>query len=506
MPPWPALIVDYPQTAVAIAALVVAAGSLFVLAVRRGPMWRLAGRIGLLVALSAMLLSHGIEPYRQRLPDENIARQLGILLLEILWWVALARVLVSVVDAFVIFERRPNESRLFQQLIAGLIYLGVALAIIGDEFNVPIGALFATSGAVAIIAGLALQSTLADVFSGIAISLGRSYRIGDWIIIDGGVEGRIIETNWQAVHLLTASHDVAIIPNSVLAKAKLVNVTTPEEMQVATTLIRFEPSMSPASFVDMSLQALASCNCILHQPPPTVAVKSLSASAIELAVSYRIPNRSAGDDARNEVFDRVYRHAVAAGLKFAQTPGVAGLFAPMPTGADGGGAPPQSAPERILEKLPLFASLTEEHKTVLAAKMRRRTFERGELVIERGVVAQTLAIVESGALALYQVRDAREHELVRLGPGDYFGEGGLLLGEPQRGTIRALTHASIYEIVADDLRPILVERPGLSDALGHALAARRAMQAADDAAVSNHADHSARRLTDRIRQLFQVDA
>jgi small-conductance mechanosensitive channel/CRP-like cAMP-binding protein len=505
VPPWPALIVDYPQTAVAIAALVVAAGSLFVLALRRGSMWRLAGRIGLLVALGAVLLSHGIEPYRQRLPDENVARQLGILLLEILWWVALARVLVSVVDAFVIFERRPNESRLFQQLIAGLIYLGVALAIIGDEFNVPVGALFATSGAVAIIAGLALQSTLADVFSGIAISLGRSYRIGDWIIIDSGVEGRIIETNWQAVHLLTASHDVAIIPNSVLAKAKLVNVSTPEEAQVATTLIRLEPSMSPASFVDMSLQALASCNCILHQPPPTVAVKSLSASAIELAVSYRIPNRSAGDDARNEVFDRVYRHAVAAGLKFAQTPGVAGLFAARGP-ADDGAAPAQSVPERILEKLPLFASLTEEHKTVLAGKMRRRVFEPGELVIERGVVAQTLAIVESGALALYQIRDGREHELVRLGPGDYFGEGGLLLGEPQRGTIRALTHASIYEIVADDLRPILVERPGLSDALGHALAARRAMQAADDAAASNHADHSARRLTDRIRQLFQVDA
>jgi small-conductance mechanosensitive channel len=171
VPTWPALIVDHPQAAVAIAALVLALASLVVLGQRRGPMLRLAGRIGLFVALSAALFSYGIEPYQQRPADENFARQFGILLLEILWWVLLARTLVSVVDAFVIFERRPNESRLFQQLIAGLIYLGVALAIVGDDFNVPIGALFATSGAVAIIAGLALQSTLADVFSGIAISL-----------------------------------------------------------------------------------------------------------------------------------------------------------------------------------------------------------------------------------------------------------------------------------------------------------------------------------------------
>ena len=128
-------------------------------------------------------------------------------------------------------------------------------------------------------------------------------------------------------------------------------------------------------------------------------------------------------------------------------------------------------------------------------------------MIARGVVAETLAIVQSGALALYQIRDGSEHELVRLGPGDYFGEGGLLLGEPQHGSIRALTHGAIYEIGADDLRPILVERPGLADALGHALAARRALLEADvDAAASGRADHSARRLTDRIRQLFQVDS
>jgi small-conductance mechanosensitive channel len=39
--------------------------------------------------------------------------------------------------------------------------------------------LVATSGVVAIILGLALQNTLSDVFSGIALTLGRPYVIGD---------------------------------------------------------------------------------------------------------------------------------------------------------------------------------------------------------------------------------------------------------------------------------------------------------------------------------------
>jgi small-conductance mechanosensitive channel/CRP-like cAMP-binding protein len=505
VPPWLPLIADHPPRAVLVGSLLVAALSLLVLTLRRGPIWRLVGRSGLFVALSAALLSHGIEPYQPRQTSgESFEQQLGILMLGILWWAALARTLVSVVDAFVVFERRPHESRLFQQLIAGLIYLGVALAIIGDEFNVPVGALFATSGAVAIIAGLALQSTLADLFSGVAISLGRSYRIGDWIVVDGGIEGRIIETNWQAVHLLTASHDLAVIPNSVLAKAKLVNVTYPEEMQVATTLVRLEPSMSPGRFVEMALQAMASCNSILHDPAPTVAVKSLSESAVELALSYRVRNRSVADDARNEVLDRVYRHVVAAGLKFAPAPGVAVLApAPAPEAQPAG---PRTASERMLENLSLFESLGDEHRSILAGKMKRRTFEPGAIVIERGALAQTLAIVQSGALAIYLMEGGREHELLRLGPGDYFGEGGLLLGEPQHGSIRALTHAVVYEINADDLCPILRERPSLSDELGHALSARRAMQAADEAAAARPDEHAARRLSDRIRRLFDLAA
>jgi small-conductance mechanosensitive channel len=48
---------------------------------------------------------------------------------------------------------------------------------------------------------LALQSTLSDVFSGIVLNFSRPYRPGDWISIDGGTDGRVIEMNWRATHV-----------------------------------------------------------------------------------------------------------------------------------------------------------------------------------------------------------------------------------------------------------------------------------------------------------------
>jgi small-conductance mechanosensitive channel len=58
------------------------------------------------------------------------------------------------------------------------------------------------------------------VFSGIVLNIERPYRGGDWVILDDGMQGSVIETHWRAVRILTGSQDVAIIPNSVIAKSE----------------------------------------------------------------------------------------------------------------------------------------------------------------------------------------------------------------------------------------------------------------------------------------------
>jgi small-conductance mechanosensitive channel len=106
------------------------------------------------------------------------------------------------VHAFLFVERRPHEGRLAQDLLAGVIYLAALFAIVDYVFDISIQGMLATSGVIAIILGLALQSTLGDVFSGIVLSFSRPYRPGDWINVDGG-EGRVIEMNWRATSILT---------------------------------------------------------------------------------------------------------------------------------------------------------------------------------------------------------------------------------------------------------------------------------------------------------------
>ncbi|WP_025658284.1 mechanosensitive ion channel family protein [Rhizobium sp. IBUN] len=143
---------------------------------RGHPVWRLIAHIVFLVALTALLLYHGIQPYAPDTQAGDVSRRIFMGLAKAVWWIGGAMVLISSVRLFLIFERKPREARLLQDLVVSLIYLGTGLSLIAYVFNVPVGTLIATSGVFAIILGLALQSTLNDVC--IAMNLGRPYSLG----------------------------------------------------------------------------------------------------------------------------------------------------------------------------------------------------------------------------------------------------------------------------------------------------------------------------------------
>src|SRR6516165_10271408 len=163
------------------------------------------------------------------------------------WWVLAGWFLVGVMRAVIVFQRSPREAKLVQDLLAGVVYLAALFAIVSYVFDLPIQGLLATSGVAAIILGLALQSSLSDVFSGIVLNFGRPYRPGDWISIDGSTDGRVIEMNWRATHVLTGKSDLAIVPNSTIAKAKIVNSSSPSGVHGMTVTIRLDAKNPPST-------------------------------------------------------------------------------------------------------------------------------------------------------------------------------------------------------------------------------------------------------------------
>jgi small-conductance mechanosensitive channel len=294
---------------------------------RRRPTARLIVQILFFGGMSLVLWVAGISPYHVGAELQGA----GILLARsarVLWWLHLAWTMIGFVQIYITLNRQPHEAHLLQDLIVGVVYLGVALSVIGFVFGAPVGPLITTSGVVVVIIGLALQNTLADVFSGIALALGRAYEIGDWIQLADSTEGRVAETNWRSTNLLTGDHNVVVLPNSVLAKQGVTNRSRPDESHQIALTMRIAANHKPRLAETMMLSVLQGCDRILAEPAPAVALKTIDALAIEVQLLFRVASAASRIAAQNEVIDQVYEHCQAKGLSLAM-PAQSAVHAPL---------------------------------------------------------------------------------------------------------------------------------------------------------------------------------
>jgi CRP-like cAMP-binding protein len=93
----------------------------------------------------------------------------------------------------------------------------------------------------------------------------------------------------------------------------------------------------------------------------------------------------------------------------------------------------------------------------------------------------------------------------RLAPGECFGQASVLTGVANAFKVTALTKAVVYEILKDDLSPLLKSRPAIALELSQIIAKRAAagkIQLHELTEDQTHSANLAGWLTDRIRLLF----
>jgi Mechanosensitive ion channel len=86
------------------------------------------------------------------------------------------------------------------------------------------------------------------------LSLSHPYKAGDWIKIEGGAEGRIVELNWRATHILTGRQVLTIVPNSTIAKSKIANLNYASPIHGITIEVRLSALRHPLIFSRAKMQ------------------------------------------------------------------------------------------------------------------------------------------------------------------------------------------------------------------------------------------------------------
>ena len=117
----------------------------------------------------------------------------------------------------------------------------------------------------------------------------------------------------------------------------------------------------------------------------------------------------------------------------------------------------------VLKAVPLFSSCPDEQLRMLAAVVTRKSVSRSTTVMASGDPTDSLYIVLSGRLkVLMSDADGKEVILSILGPGEFFGEMGLIDDSPRSASVTAIEPCELLSIAKRDLTR--VTRAGTSRA------------------------------------------
>lgn len=124
---------------------------------------------------------------------------------------------------------------------------------------------------------------------------------------------------------------------------------------------------------------------------------------------------------------------------------------------------PPKVSTTLLRNVPLFAGLDEQLLSVLARVIVRKEVGRNAKIIGAGDPTDSLYIVIYGRLkVLMSDEQGREVILSILGPGEYFGEMGLLDDSPRSASVVSLEACELLTISKEDFKHSLAENFELS--------------------------------------------
>jgi len=214
-------------------------------------------------------------------PAVNFALRAATLTVILLVW---ARTLVRLGDRVIRLVDETSEVAGFAPIFQNLWSFGIligALFLVLSVWRVDVTPLLASAGIAGIAVGFAAKDTVANFFGSIALYVDNTYKVGDYVVLDSGEHGTVIDISIRSTRIITRDNVVVTVPNSVLNSARIVNRSAPRPH----TRVRVPVGVAYGSDIDeveaLLLDAAAEEDLVVESPPPRVRFRGFGDSALD---------------------------------------------------------------------------------------------------------------------------------------------------------------------------------------------------------------------------------
>lgn len=166
-------------------------------------------------------------------------------------------------------------------IVKVLLYFVVIIAALA-EVGVNVTSIITALGAGLVTAGLAMQSTLSNLASGVVIIINKPIKAGDIIEFEG-LRGTVQQVKLFYTTLVSIDNHVITIPNSRLTNNNVVNLSTADTRRLNLSYtISYSDDITKVKGILYTY--ISTLDNILEEPAPAVYVGEHKASGVEIIV------------------------------------------------------------------------------------------------------------------------------------------------------------------------------------------------------------------------------
>tara|TARA_B100000700_G_scaffold131691_1_gene147263 strand:- start:1907 stop:2968 length:1062 start_codon:yes stop_codon:yes gene_type:complete len=169
---------------------------------------------------------------------------------------------------------------LFDNIGKIIIFLGAVYFIMISWGINPVGWL-ASAGVLGVVLGLAAKDTLANLFSGIFIMMDSPYKEGDYINLDSGERGYVLNIGIRSTRIMTRDDIEITVPNSVIANAKIINESGgPHENERVRVSVGVAYGTDVQIVKDILIDIAQNCDLVSKDFDPRVRFRQFGESSL----------------------------------------------------------------------------------------------------------------------------------------------------------------------------------------------------------------------------------
>jgi small-conductance mechanosensitive channel/CRP-like cAMP-binding protein len=418
----------------------------------------------------------------------------------VLFFWGIVRLLMDAV-AFMARRVRRDFSTILRDLVSLSLYAAIVILVLAADFNVNVYSLVASVGVLGVVIGFAVQQTLGDIFSGLALQLQRPFDSGDWIR-SGQFVGRVQGVGVRSTTVVTRHNERLEIPNSAIAKEVLTNYGSPPVGDEVFVGISYnEP---PNRVRETVLKVMHDVQHVLTEPEPQVLAWEYGDSAIKYRIKYWIGDYTYQEQARSALITALWytlrRHAMEI---------------PYPIQTFEMRQPrvsrrPQEEFEREiigeLRQVDFLHNLSEAELRMLVPNAQMHEFGVGETIVREGETGDSMYIIRRGVVEVVgHTPEGKTRVVAQLHRPQVIGEAAPMTGDPRNATCRAQTDVEVLELNREAFAELFKAHPEVVAQIGEVIANRaadRREKLVDEA--SNGRDARRNRWISKVRRFLDL--